>query len=105
MISLARAWQQSWLASHVFGTGREAVIAVCVYITSYVALDWISLVQVLPNVGFTLWNPTPAASLALLILKGLRFVPALFIASVISDGLIGGFPSSIQSTLASDLMA
>jgi two-component system sensor kinase FixL len=71
-------------------------------VASYVALDWISLVQVLPNVGFTLWNPPPAASLVLLVLKGLRFAPALFVAGVISDGLTGGFPSGIHSTLASE---
>jgi signal transduction histidine kinase len=36
------------------------------------------------------------------VLKGLRFAPALFVAGVISDGLVGGFPSGIQSTLASE---
>ena len=70
----------------------------------YVVLDWISFVQVLPSVGFTLWDPSPAASLALLVLKGLRFAPALFVAGVISDALVGGFPSGIQSTLASELI-
>jgi signal transduction histidine kinase len=59
---------------------------------------------VLPDVGFTLWNPTPAASLALLVLKGLRFAPALFVAGVISDGLVGGFLPGIQLTLASGLI-
>jgi two-component system, LuxR family, sensor kinase FixL len=100
---LRRLWQL-WLASDVGGEGRQAVIVVCVYVASYAALDWISLVQVLPGVGFTLWNPPPAASLALLVLKGLRFAPALFVAGVISDGLVGGFLLGIQPTLASDLI-
>jgi two-component system, LuxR family, sensor kinase FixL len=100
---LRRLWQP-WLASDVGGEGRQAVIVVCVYVASYAALDWISLIQVLPGVGFTLWNPPPAASLALLVLKGLRFAPALFVASVISDGLVGGFLLGIQPTLASDLI-
>ena len=104
MTGLARTWWQSWLASDRPGAGRQAVVVVCVYVASYVVLDWISFVQVLPNVGFTLWDPSPAASLALLVLKGLRFAPALFVAGVISDALVGGFPSGIQSTLASELI-
>ena len=85
-------------------TARNAAFVVCGYVALYVALDWISLVQVLPGVGFTLWNPPPAASLALLVLKGLRFAPALFIAGVISDGLVGGFPLGIPSTLVSEVI-
>ena len=104
MTGLARTWWQSWLASDRPGAGRQAVVVVCVYVASYVVLDWISFVQVLPSVGFTLWDPSPAASLALLVLKGLRFAPALFVAGVISDALVGGFPSGIQSTLASELI-
>jgi hypothetical protein len=104
MTSRLRKWWQLWLASDVGGEGRHAVIVVCVYVASYAALDWISLVQVLPGVGFTLWNPSPAASLALLVLKGPRFAPALFVAGVISDGLVGGFLLGIQPTIASDLI-
>jgi two-component system, LuxR family, sensor kinase FixL len=104
MAGLARTWCQSWLASDRPGAGRQAVVVVCVYVASYVVLDWISFVQVLPNIGFTLWDPSPAASLALLVLKGLRFAPAVLVAGVISDALVGGFPSGIQSTLASELI-
>ena len=39
-----------------------------------------------------------------LVLKGLRFAPVLFVAGVISDGLVGGFLLGIQPTLASDLI-
>jgi hypothetical protein len=49
-------------------------------------------------------NPSAAASLALLVLKGLRFAPALFVAGVISDGLVGHFPLGIKPTLASELI-
>ncbi len=104
MTGLARTWWQSWLASDRPWAGRPAVVVVCVYVASYVVLDWISFVHVLPSVGFTLWDPSPAVSLALLVLKGLRFAPALLVAGVISDALVGGFPSGIQSTLASELI-
>ena len=101
MTSRLRRW---WRLARISGERRQAVIVVCVYVASYAALDWISLIQVLPGVGFTLWNPPPAASLALLVLKGLRFAPALFVAGVISDGLVGGFLLGIQPTIASDLI-
>jgi hypothetical protein len=101
MTSRLRRW---WRLARISGERRQAVIVVCVYVASYAALDWISLIQVLPGVGFTLWSPPPAASLALLVLKGLRFAPALFVAGVISDGLVGGFLLGIQPTIASDLI-
>jgi hypothetical protein len=44
----------------------------------------------------------PAASVALVILKGLTFAPALFVAGVVSDGLVDGFPLGAQPALASD---
>jgi len=87
---------------HAGGTTcGDRLLCLCAAVRS---LDWISLVQVLPGVGFTLWNPPPAASLVLLLLEGLRFAPALFIAGVISDGLVGGCPLGIQSMIVSELM-
>ena len=104
MTSWGATLRQPWLAWDMRDEKRDAVIVCCGYVALYVALDWISLVHVLPGVGFTLWNPPPAASLALLVLKGLRFAPALFIAGVISDGLVGGFPLGIPSTLVSEVI-
>jgi hypothetical protein len=56
------------------------VLVTSAYIAAYAALDRISMVQELPAIGFTLWNPTPACSLALLLVMGLRYAPALFVA-------------------------
>jgi two-component system, LuxR family, sensor kinase FixL len=103
MTSRVLPWRRQWLVSEMRAQGRRAAVVVCVYVASYIALDWVSLVQVLPGTGFTLWNPPPAASLALLLLKGLRFAPALFVAGVISDGVVGGFQLGIPPTLASEL--
>jgi two-component system, LuxR family, sensor kinase FixL len=60
------------------------------------------MVQVLPDVGFTLWNPPPACSLALLLIKGFQFAPALFPAAVLADGLNGGFSIGVMPTLVMD---
>jgi two-component system sensor kinase FixL len=98
------AWR-AWLASDTWKERRQATIAVSVYLVSYAVLDWISLVHVLPGIGFTLWNPPPAASLVFLLIKGLRFAPALFVAGIISDFLSGGFLLlGIPATLATDLI-
>lgn len=82
------------------GTARNAAFVICGYVAIYVALDWISFFQVLPGTGFTPWNPPPAASLALLLIKGQRFAPALFVAGVTSDIVVAGCPFGISATLA-----
>ena len=69
--------------------GPSSFVVLCVYVAAYVFLDRISLLQALPNIGFTLWNPPPASSLALLLIKGPRFAPALFLAAVLGDILNG----------------
>src|SRR5271163_4366904 len=74
-----------WPALGRHDTALNVVFVVCGYVATYVALDWISFFQILPGTGFTPWNPPPAASLALLVIKGLRFAPALFVAGVTSD--------------------
>jgi two-component system, LuxR family, sensor kinase FixL len=82
----------------------NSVVLVCVYVAAYVILDHISSVQALPTVGFTLWNPPPACSLALLLLNGFRFVPALFGAAALAD-VVNGFASiGILPALALDVI-
>ena len=68
---------------------RNLLVVLCVYLTAYVILDRISLVQTLPKFGFSLWNPPPACNLTLLVIKGLRFAPALFGAAVLADVVNG----------------
>src|SRR5215472_5876331 len=80
----------------------DPLITVCLYTVLYVGLDRISMIQVLPELGFTLWNPPPACSLALLLTKGLRFAPALFPAAVLADGLNTGFSIGFLPTLVTD---
>jgi two-component system sensor kinase FixL len=76
----------------------KPILVTSVYIAAYIVLDRISMVQELPGLGFTLWNPPPACSLALLLIMGLRYAPAVFAAGVISDGLIVGFPVGLTAT-------
>lgn len=83
---------------------RDPLIIVCVYMALYAFSDWISLVQVLPDTRITLWNPPPAFSLALLLMKGMKFAPALFPAAVLSDGVSGGFSIGVVPALVENMI-
>lgn len=88
-----------WPSPKRHNAARNSAFIVCAYVAIYVALDRISFFQVLPGTGFTPWNPPPAASLALLIIKGLRFAPALFVAGLTADIAVAGCPFGIPATL------
>jgi two-component system, LuxR family, sensor kinase FixL len=75
---------------------------VCAYVAIYVALDRVSFFHVLPGTCFAPWNPPPAISLAILLLKGLRFAPALFVAGVFSDIVVVGCPPGIPPTIVAN---
>ena len=83
----------------------QAASIVCAYVAIYVALDWISFFQALPGTCLTPWNPPPAASLALLVIKGLRFAPSLFVAGVISDVLVVGCSPGMPAAVATNSIA
>jgi two-component system, LuxR family, sensor kinase FixL len=79
-----------------------SLIALCAYFAAYIFLDRISLLQSLPNIGFTLWNPPPALSLAFLLIKGFRFAPVLLIAAVLGDVLNGAVTIWVKPALVLD---
>ena len=80
----------------------NSLVVLCVYIAAYVFLDRISLLQALPKIGFTLWNPPPACSLAFLLINGFRFAPALFVAAVLGDVLNGAVSIWVMPALVLD---
>ena len=81
---------------------RNSSIAVGVYAGLYILLDWLSFVHAAPATGFTLWNPPAACNLALLLLRGLGYAPALFVVGFISDGLVAGSPAGLTPTLVAN---
>lgn len=88
-----------WPAPPLRDAARN-LATVAIYVAIFLALDRISFFRVLPGTGFTPWNPPPAASIALLVIKGLRFAPALFLAGMIDDIAIVGLPNGLPATLA-----
>jgi two-component system sensor kinase FixL len=97
MTTRVLSWPQLWPAPPLGDMGRT-LVSVGIYLALYLALDRISFFQVLPGTGFTPWNPPPAASLALLVLKGPRFAPALFLAGMIDDIAVVGLPNRLPAT-------
>jgi len=61
------------------------------YLCAYVALDWVSYIYpVAPPLAITPWNPPPGLSLALLLRRGSRNGPWLFVAALAAELLVRG---------------
>ncbi len=72
----------------------------CGYLVAYVGLDWLSFVEPLGPFGITPWNPTTGASFALILAFGRRFIPWLFIAPLLADGVLRQFPLPLDAEIA-----
>ncbi len=64
------------------------------YVALYVFLDWISYIYPVAFYGITPWNPPPGLSLALLLIHGLRYAPALWVAAAVADIAVRGMASA-----------
>jgi two-component system, LuxR family, sensor kinase FixL len=70
---------------------RHHIEIALAYLAGYVLLDWLSYVHPFASFGITPWNPPTGLSFALVLLFGTEFVPWLFVAPVLADGLVRGF--------------
>jgi signal transduction histidine kinase len=70
---------------------RPHVEIAVAYLAGYVLLDWLSYVHPYALFGITPWNPPTGLSFALVLLFGVEFLPWLFIAPVLADGIVRGF--------------
>ncbi len=70
------------------------------YLAVYVVLDWLSFVDPLGDFGVTPWNPTTGVSIALVLVFGRAFIPWLFIAPLLADGVLRHFPLPIDAEIA-----
>jgi two-component system, LuxR family, sensor kinase FixL len=77
----------------------RSVFVLAGYIAAYVALDWVSYIHPLGPFAITPWNPPPGLSLAVLLVYGLRFAPALFVAGLAAELIVRGWPASLAHTL------
>ncbi len=104
MSSRVIAWIAGRGQSGQLRGAANVTLIVCAYILAYSTLDRLSLLQEIPSVRFTLWNPPPACSLVLLLTKGLRYAPALFVAGGLTDRLIDGFPLGLGATFVTEFV-
>ena len=51
------------------------------FIAGYLLLDWVSYIHPMQQFGITPWNPQPAIAIALLMLGGQRWLPAVLVAA------------------------
>jgi PAS domain S-box-containing protein len=80
----------TWAAPASSRIGRAwVVVALSVgYIVLYLTLDRFSFIEAQHGIGITPWSPSGGLALALLILKGLRWSPAVFAAEVLSSATL-----------------
>jgi signal transduction histidine kinase len=82
---------------------HHAEIAIA-YLAGYVLLDWLSYVHPYASFGITPWNPQTGLSFALILLFGVEFIPWLFVAPLLADGIVRGFSLSGPTELAAALI-
>ena len=79
---------------------RPNVEIVVAYLAGYVLLDWLSYVHPYAAFGITPWNPPTGLSFALILLFGVEFLPWLFVAPVLADGIVRGFALPVPAEIA-----
>jgi two-component system sensor kinase FixL len=75
-----------------------------VYLTVYLLLEWASQFHSFGFIDIALWNPSPAASLILLLTRGLTYAPLLFMAGLLASVFVHDNPHSFPGTLASSAL-
>ncbi len=73
------------------------------YFALYIFLDWVSYIHPVLPLAITPWNPPPGLSIAFLLLLGLRYWPALFVAALLAELLVRGLPAPFPYTVLSSL--
>jgi two-component system, LuxR family, sensor kinase FixL len=74
------------------------------YLTVYLALEWASQFHSFEFLDIALWNPSPAASLILLLTRGIGYAPLLFMAALLSSVLVHHNPHSFAGTMVSSAL-
>jgi len=81
------------------GPPLRAALLGAAFVAGYIALDWLSYIHPMREYGITPWNPQPALAIGLLALLGQRWLPAVFLAAVLSEWLVRGAHAGWPATL------
>ena len=90
-------WSAGWL--HELAPAQYALIG-GVFTAAYLGLVWLTRIHELEALGITLWEPSKAVTLGLLLLKGVVYTPVLFLAALLADLFIYGAAKGVASTVA-----
>jgi signal transduction histidine kinase len=74
------------------------------FIILYMLVEWSTLLYELDGLGITLWSPSAGLSLTLLLMKGVKFAPFVFIASLVSDTLVYAGPRTPAAMIGTSLV-
>jgi two-component system sensor kinase FixL len=86
------------------GRRRAAGALFVGYVAVYLILDRLSFIEAQHGIGITPWNPTAGLALALLIIKGLRWAPAVFAAELLSGATLPGITVPPAPIIAATVM-
>jgi two-component system sensor kinase FixL len=79
---------------------RQRVIAICGgFIVAYILLAWLARFYMVRPFAITPWNPAGGLALAFLLVYGIRYWPALAIASIGTSLLLRGIPAAPYTQL------
>lgn len=85
------------------GVAASAVGTAAAYLAAYVLLDWISFIQPFDQLNITAWNPPPGVSLVLLLVRGMRWAPLVFVGPFAADVIVRHLSAPVLPTLVTDL--
>ena len=71
------------------------------YLGIYLPLEWVTHIHALKGIGVSLWNPSPAVAVALLLTRGFGYAPLLFVAALLASFVVHGGPLSLSGRLLS----
>jgi two-component system sensor kinase FixL len=83
---------------------RTIAGVIATYIAAYLALDWVSFSNALHGLGITPWDPSSGLTLAFLIVKGVRYAPAVTLAELLSTKFLALVPVPLSAALGGALV-
>lgn len=82
---------------------KSAVAIGLTYLAGYILFDWLTFIDPFERLNITPWNPPPGLSVVLLMLRGIRWTPLLFIAPLSADLIVRHLWAPPLATVVTDI--
>jgi two-component system, LuxR family, sensor kinase FixL len=93
-------WSEPIGSRSIFGT----VVLLVGFVLVYLALDRISFIGPLHGINITPWSPSTGLAMALLLTKGPRWAPLVFVAELLSEATLPVVPVPVAPVLSGALL-